>query len=241
MEFNDHTRLGEVAAAFPPSMRVFEAHGLDYCCGGQRELGEACSAAGFAPEKVLAEIQLLRSSNVEPVQDWSEASLTELVEHLIATHHVFTRTELVRLAPLMDKVVAVHGAQHPELNIIRTFFIEMAEDLDPHLQKEEQVLFPYLLALDTGDASPSCFGTVANPIHMMQTEHDQIGELLHRIRDLSMDFSLPEDACGSYQSLFMGLADLEADLHQHIHLENNVLFPKGLVMERVQAGDGRTS
>ncbi len=231
MEFTDHTRLGHIAAAFPPSMRVFEAHGLDYCCGGQRELGEACLAAGFLSDKVLEEIQQLRSLSPQLSTDWSEASITALVEHLLATHHVFTRTELARLAPIMDKVARVHGENHPELNAIRTFFIEMSDDLGPHLMKEEQVLFPYMLALDAGQTAPSCFGTVANPIRAMLGEHDQVGELLHRIRDLSRDFALPEGACGSYQSLFMGLADLEADLHEHIHLENNVLFPKAVALE----------
>ncbi len=231
IEFTNHTRLGQIAAAFPPSMRVFEAHGLDYCCGGQRELGEACAAAGFAADKVLEELQQLRSSHSAATKDWSAASITELVEHLLATHHEFTRTELARLAPLMDKVARVHGENHPELNAIRTFFIEISDDLGPHLMKEEQVLFPYMLALDAGQTAPSCFGTVANPIRAMLAEHDLVGELLHRIRDLSRDFALPEGACGSYQSLFMGLADLEADLHQHIHLENNVLFPKAVALE----------
>ena len=231
IEFTNHTRLGQIAAVFPPSMRVLEAHGLDYCCGGQRELGEACAAAGFAADKVLEELQQLRSSHSAATKDWSAASITELVEHLLATHHEFTRTELARLAPLMDKVARVHGENHPELNAIRTFFIEISDDLGPHLMKEEQVLFPYMLALDAGQTAPSCFGTVANPIRAMLAEHDLVGELLHRIRDLSRDFSLPEGACGSYQSLFMGLADLEADLHQHIHLENNVLFPKAVALE----------
>ncbi len=231
MEFTDHTRLGQIATAFPASMRIFEAHGLDYCCGGQRELGEASAAAGVAPGKVLEEIQQLRSISLEAPKDWSKGSLTELVEYLVATHHVFTRTELARLAPLMDKVARVHGENHPELNAIRLFFIELSNDLGPHLMKEEQVLFPYMLDLDAGKTSASCFGTVANPIRAMLGEHDLVGELLHRIRDLSRDFALPAEACGSYQSLFMGLADLEADLHQHIHLENNVLFPKAVALE----------
>jgi len=231
MEFNDQSRLGQIATAFPPSMRVFEAHGLDFCCGGQRELGEACAAAGFSPAKVLEEIKQLRLSSLETPKDWSEGSLTDLIEYLLATHHVFTRTELARLTPLMDKVARVHGENHPELNAIRLFFIELSNDLGPHLMKEEQVLFPYILDLDAGKVSASCFGTVANPIRAMLGEHDQVGELLHRIRDLSMDYALPEGACGSYQSLFMGLADLEADLHQHIHLENNVLFPKAVALE----------
>jgi regulator of cell morphogenesis and NO signaling len=231
MAFTVRTPLGEIAAAFPPSMRVFEAHGLDYCCGGHRQLGEACEASGYAPEKVLAELEELSAARTGGGRDWREATVTEVVEYLLATHHVFTRTELARLTPLMAKVAGVHGERHPELLAIRQCFQALAADLMPHLMKEEQVLFPYLLALDGGRPGASCFGTVANPIRAMEHEHDDVGELLHRIRDLSRDFALPEGACASYQSLFMGLADLEADLHQHIHLENNVLFPKALSLE----------
>jgi len=235
MEFTTRTRLGEIATAFPASMRIFEAHGLDYCCGGRRELGEACAASGLAPEKVLEDLEILKEAGNVASRDWRGASLTELVEHLLATHHVFTRNELARLMPLMTKVAGVHGERHPELMQIREYFKEIHNDLLPHLMKEEQVLFPYLLALDAGRPAAGCFGTVAHPIRAMEYEHDQVGELLHRIRDISRDFDLPEDACGSYRSLFMGLADLEADLHQHIHLENNVLFAKALEAEAAKA------
>jgi regulator of cell morphogenesis and NO signaling len=236
MAFTPQTRLGDIAAALPASMRVFEAVGLDYCCGGQRSLGDACAALGLAPEPLLAKISELEAGPTEAAKDWRDASVTELVEHLLATHHVFTRSELSRLAPLMDKVARVHGELHPELLEIRALFVEMYNDLGPHIMKEEQVLFPYLLALDAGQAMGSCFGTVANPIRAMEFEHDAVGEILRRIRGLSKDFTLPEGACGSYQSLFMGLADLEADLHQHIHLENNLLFRKALALEEAKAG-----
>ncbi|MFN8010928.1 MAG: iron-sulfur cluster repair di-iron protein [Holophagaceae bacterium] len=235
MDVTARTPLGEIAAAFPPAMRVFEAHGLDYCCGGHRQLGEACEASGLAPAKVLAELEALRAARTGEERDWRQATATEVVEYLLATHHVFTRTELARLTPLMTKVAGVHGERHPELLAIHQCFQALAADLMPHLMKEEQVLFPYILALDGGRAAAGCFGTVANPIRAMEHEHDDVGELLHRIRDLSRDFALPEGACGSYQSLFMGLADLEADLHQHIHLENNVLFPKALSLEGAPA------
>lgn len=235
MDFTARTPLGEIAAAFPPSMRVFEAHGLDYCCGGRRTLGEACEAAGLGPAKLLDELGELAAAGTGADRDWREASATEVVEHLLATHHVFTRTELARLAPLMTKVAGVHGERHPELLVIRQCFQALAADLMPHLMKEEQVLFPYLLALDGGRPAAGCFGTVAHPIRAMEHEHDEVGELLHRIRDLSRDFALPEGACASYRSLFMGLADLEADLHLHIHLENNVLFPKAMELEGARA------
>lgn len=236
MDFSVCTPLGDIAAAYPPSMRIFEAYGLDYCCGGRRELGEACAAAGVAAGKVLEDLADLESTKAGAGRNWREATATELVEHLLATHHVFTRTELARLMPLMTRVAGVHGERHPELMTIRASFQAIYNDLGPHLMKEEQVLFPYILALDAGRATGGCFGTVANPIRAMEHEHDGVGELLYRIRDLSRDFDLPDDACGSWRSLFMGLADLEADLHQHIHLENNVLFPKALELEAARAG-----
>ena len=225
MDFTARTPLGEIAAAFPPAMRVFEAHGLDYCCGGHRHLGEACEASGLAPAKVLEELAELRAARTGEERDWRQATATEVVEYLLATHHVFTRTELARLTPLMTKVAGVHGERHPELLAIRQCFQALAADLMPHLMKEEQVLFPYILALDGGRAAAGCFGTVANPIRAMEHEHDDVGELLHRIRDLSRDFALPEGACGTWTALYSGLAEFVGDLEEHVRLENEVLFP----------------
>lgn len=232
MPFTLDTPLGDIASAFPASTRVFEARGLDYCCGGRRPLREAASAAGVAGERILEDLEALASAGVAPGRDWRAASAGELIDHLLATHHAFTRAELARLLPLMTKVAGEHGERHPELLIIRTSLKALAEDLEPHLRKEEQVLFPYIRALEEGRQAEPRFGTVANPIRAMEHEHDVVGgELLFRIRDVSRDFALPSDACASHRSLFEGLIGLEADLHEHIHLENNVLFPKALALE----------
>ncbi|MGA2079255.1 MAG: DUF542 domain-containing protein [Holophaga sp.] len=226
--FNEHTLLGQIAAVFPPSMRIFEAHGLDYWCGGQRPLGEACAGAGCPPGEVVGAIQELRLKDVTVYRDWTGDSLADLAAHLLTTHHAHARTELERLAPLMEQVTQV---PNPELSDLRVHFTELRSHLESHLMHEEQIVFPYLLAMEAGEVPATCFGTVANPIRTMQEEHDQVGRLMRRMRDLSSDFTAPEGACESRRRLFKGLADLEADLRQHLHLENNVLFPKAEALE----------
>ncbi len=159
-----------------------------------------------------------------------------LVEHIISTHHVFTRYELARLARLIEKVVSVHGMRHGELFQVQEIFLRLYDDLAPHLVKEENVLFPYIIemakALRSGSHCESpCFGTVQNPARMMSVEHEAAGELLSLLRKVTSNYSVPADACISYQTLYRALADFESDLHQHIHLENNILFPRAIQME----------
>jgi regulator of cell morphogenesis and NO signaling len=162
---------------------------------------------------------------------WTFVSLTELVNHILSVHHSFTRREFARLSPLMDRVINVHGLKHPELFEIEKCFRELAADLESHMLKEEKVLFPYLLSLDRRKKISSPFGFLESPIKVMESEHETAGDLLSRIRSLSKDFEIPAEVCGSYRSLYVGLLELEADLHHHIHLENNILFPKALKTE----------
>lgn len=232
MSYTLDTPLGEIASAFPASTRVFEARGLDYCCGGQRPLREAAAAAGVAPEKVLDDLADLEAARIDAGPDWRRATAGQLIDHLVEVHHAYTRAEMARLMPLMTKVAGEHGERHPELLLIRATVQDLFHDLGPHLMKEERVLFPYIRALEEGRAAAGGFGSVANPIHAMEHEHDLVsGDLLLRIRDVSRDFALPGGADPVWASLYDGLAALEADLHQHIHLENNVLFPKALALE----------
>jgi regulator of cell morphogenesis and NO signaling len=154
----------------------------------------------------------------------------------VAKHHVFTRDELARLDALLSKVCSVHGQNHPELTRIRSLFQDLNRDLIPHMQKEEMVLFPYIEQMDeavsAGRPAPvPFFGTVQNPIHMMMMEHDAAGEILKEIRQISGGFTVPEDGCISYETLYKALDALEQDLHQHIHLENNILFPRAVELE----------
>jgi regulator of cell morphogenesis and NO signaling len=162
--------------------------------------------------------------------------MERLVDHIVATHHAYVKSELPRLAVLAQKVVNRHGATMAELKEIQSALSNLDGELSAHLAKEEAILFPYIVALDragvAGTAKPSgCFGTVANPIAMMTQEHDAAGTLMARMRNLSGNFTTPEDACPTFHAFYDGLREFEQDLHQHIHLENNILFPRAIELE----------
>jgi regulator of cell morphogenesis and NO signaling len=225
----------ELAVEIPNATRVFEKFGIDYCCGGKKSLDEACSAAELPVDEVL---KALEASAAPPAAEFAlpSGSLAELIDHIVKTHHKFTREEIVRLKALLEKVCSVHGKNHPELLAIRETFFGLAQELSLHMMKEENVLFPYITRMEEAVTQndpvlPAPFGTVQNPVRMMMQEHDGAGEALRGIREASHEFSVPEDACISYQTLYQALPAFEADLHQHIHLENNILFPRAIEME----------
>jgi regulator of cell morphogenesis and NO signaling len=228
----------EVALENPQATRLFEQLGIDYCCGGNKPLEEACAAANLAVDEVLTRLEAQPYMPGQTAgKDWQTESLTALVEHIIGTHHVFVRTEAPRLSALLEKVCGVHGANHPELRRVRELFSDLAEELGTHLMKEERILFPYIVGIEQqrsqGGAAPaSCFGSVQNPIRMMMFEHDNAGQALRELRRVTNDYAVPGDACISYQTLYRALQEFEADLHQHIHLENNILFPRTLALEQ---------
>jgi regulator of cell morphogenesis and NO signaling len=229
--------VGEIAAEMPSATREFEKLGIDYCCGGNRTLVQACSEANISVDETLARLEKsLASSATEAGQDWQNLLLADLIGHITATHHVFVREESARIQALAAKVVGVHGKNHPELTQVQQIFAALAEELRVHLMKEEQMLFPYISLMEesflAGDPiPPATFGTVANPVRMMTQEHDDAAYALRSLRATTGNYTLPEDACISYRTLYQALQDFEADLHQHIHLENNVLFPRAVAME----------
>ena len=234
MSFNPRVKIGDMVLEVPASMRVFEDLNIDYCCGGHRSLTEACALAGQPVAEVILRLEALQAGATAPTNPkvWVEAPLTELVAHIEATHHTFTRDELARVAPLMEKVARVHGENHRELARLQQCFQAMQADLLPHLEKEEQILFPFIRGMGrTMESCEACFGTVANPVRAMQAEHEAVGDILREIRILTQDFTPPADACGSYRSLLMGLQQLEADLHLHIYLESHILFPRAVALE----------
>ena len=230
--------IGELATEVPGATRLFEKLGIDYCCGGGNSLEAACSSAGLSLEEVTLSLEHSKELAKQPntSKDWRQERLSALISHIVTTHHTFTRGELTRLNALFEKVCSVHGQNHPELLSIYKSFRTLSQELTLHMQKEEQVLFPYIvrmeeqvLAHSTMPRSP--FGTVKNPVRMMTMEHDQAGDLLAQIRTGSSDFTVPADGCSSFRSLYQSLVALEQDLHQHIHLENNLLFPRAIEME----------
>ena len=240
---NSETTVREIALEMPQSTRLFEKLKIDYCCGGNQPLAEACASAGTDVDTVMEMLgEVTRSTSpAEAALDFQNASLPDLITHIVETHHVFTKSEMDRLQMLADKVLAAHGANHPELIHLAELIKTLCDDLKPHMFKEEQVLFPYIVALagaaEQNQAIPFApFGTVNNPIRMMMMEHDTAGEILRKLRALTSDYKVPADACISYQTLYQALEHFESDLHQHIHLENNLLFPKASDFEKALNG-----
>lgn len=221
--------LGELVVDNPAAARVLERFGLDYCCHGDRTLTDACEAAGVDAGVVAAELAAAPSSDTP---SWSTLDAPALARDIVDTHHRYLHEELPLVDALAEKVLTVHGERHPELAEVRRLVAALRVDLEPHLLKEERILFPAIQAL-AGGHTEFPFGTVANPIRMMGVEHDRAGELLAELRTVTVDYAVPADACASYRSLYERLAALEADTHLHIHKENNVLFPAALRLSEV--------
>jgi regulator of cell morphogenesis and NO signaling len=226
----------EIALEQPHSIRVFERLGIDYCCGGRRPLAEACNERNIPVDVVLAALDAAAGANEVASVDWSKGPMGQLITHIVATHHAFVKRELPRLATLAEKVVSRHGDTQAHLPALQRALAQLDKELTQHLAKEENILFPFIAGLEaaqtSGSTQPSsCFGTVANPIAMMTREHDAAGGLLAEMDRLSEHFTTPAGACPTYHAFYDGLKEFEQDLHQHIHLENNILFPRAIEME----------
>ena len=221
---------GEWVTERPSRSRVFERFGIDYCCGGKRPLDAACSEAGHDLNDVLAALHESDACSAgEQDVDWSQAKMADLVDHIVSTHHAYLRGELGRLAEMGAKVAAGHGDRHPELVTCQDVFTPLRAELSSHMDKEEQILFPMIKALEGAEsvAEFHC-GSIENPIAAMEDEHDSAGRALSKLRTLTHDYELPDEACNTYRVWLDGLRELEADMHRHIHKENSILFPKAI-------------
>jgi len=214
--------VGELVAERPGRSRVFQSFQIDFCCQGNRTLAEACARKEVDLATV---IELIKAEEAAPAGagiNPAELAPAELIAHIVGKHHGFLRQELPRLHAMARRVAEVHGPRTPSLVEVHEVFTGLFRELDSHLQKEEQILFPAILALsERGGAAPPLDG----PIACMMHEHDDAGEALRRLRELTHGYEPPAGACNTYRALFDGLEDLEEDLHLHIHLENSVLFP----------------
>ncbi len=225
----------EIALEMPITTRVFEEFKIDYCCHGNTLFDEACRNVGAEPEVVMEKLDGVIETLGDREHDWvADASLGELIDHIVDAHHVFTRDEMGQLTPLMAKVATRHGDHYDYLLRLKELFALLVDDLGPHMMKEEMVLFPYVKKLESQHMSAAIppFGTVQNPVRMMRIEHEAVGDILKEMRAITNDYTLPEGACPSFTALYHRLAHLEADLHQHIHLENNILFPRAVELEQ---------
>jgi len=207
--------IGQIAAETPASVRVFERYGIDYCCGGRVAFDEACRGRGLDAEAVRAEIER-EASVAENQTDWTKAPVNDLINHILEKHHVYLKTNLPLIEAKIAKVMQAHGEKVPA---IAGVFGAMKEELDSHMMKEEMILFPMIRSTGRGSMGP---------IRVMLAEHDSAGDALAALRSLTSGYAVPEGACNTWRSLYFELAELERDLHRHIHLENNVLFPRVL-------------
>lgn len=228
--------VGELVRESPNRARVFDAFYVDYCCGGKVSLAEACRRKNVDEADVVEALKKLDATPDEAnLVDVDAMGLTELVDHIEQVHHAYLREELPRLERMTEKVARVHGDKNPKLQETRDAFVALQAELEPHMQKEEHILFPLIRNLDsTGNSAstlPLQAPVAANPIRQMEFEHDQAGESLAILRESTEGFTPPDWACNTYRAMLDSLARLEADMHQHIHKENNVLFPKTLERE----------
>lgn len=230
--------LGEIATKDLRKAEVFKKYGLDFCCGGKKTVKEACAEKGIDVTIVEKELQnadkAISDMRPLPYNDWS---MSFLADYIVNTHHSYVKKILPDLEAYADKVARVHGKQHPELLEINQLVKDVCNELAPHMIKEESILFPFIKQLDTNDSSAAfqqhhAFKSVESPIDMMEHEHEIVGRKMEEIRELSKNYTVPDDGCASYSFLFKSLDEFEKDLHIHVHLENNILFPKALAKEK---------
>lgn len=226
-------KIGDLVAEDYRKATVFKKFGLDFCCGGGHTITEACRRHGLDEQEVIDALIALERQGGESASEEQTWSLTRLADHIEETHHHYVRERIPVISEFSQKVARVHGNANPETIEIARLFDELARELSMHMRKEELLLFPYIRNLEagTGFESPA-FGTVANPIRMMEHEHDVAGNLCKDISRLSGGYEPPAHACNTYRVLYAMLDEFEQDLHRHVHLENNVLFPKALKLEQ---------
>jgi regulator of cell morphogenesis and NO signaling len=221
MNIELESKIGKIATEHPLATRVFARHGIDFCCGGGKPLGRVCEELGLDPKLVLGEIEREIARPAGDQIRWDEAPLDDLIRHILDEYHVPLKEELPRLEAMSRKVLEVHRDKRPEmLPELLTVFLGLEEELEQHMAKEEQILFPMILRGQGAMAG--------GPISVMEHEHDSAGRALRRLRELTDDYEVPAEACNTWRALWHGLAALEESLHQHIHLENNILFPRTL-------------
>jgi regulator of cell morphogenesis and NO signaling len=236
------TTLADLVTQRPELAAELERRSLDYCCGGHRTLADACARRGLDPDELVVELASISPGQPAP-ENWASFSVVELVDHLETTHHAYLHEELPRLDFLAARVLGAHRDRHPELVDVERTFHALRADLEPHLAKEERVLFPMIRELAAATASSPCgqvpafhCGTLRNPISVMMAEHDVAGSLLLELRACAGGYEVPDDACASYRALYVGIQELEADTHLHIHKENNLLFPAVVALEDRRRG-----
>lgn len=235
MRTEQHRTIGDIVAADYRAAAVFERYGLDFCCGGKQTLEEACRQPAVDAAALMRELEALEAVP-SGGDDAAALPVDQLADHIVSTHHAYVRSAIPILEAHTSKIAAVHGSRSPELPEVASLVAAIAEEMLHHMTKEEQVLFPYIKALVRAERSGAPrpfmpFGTVQNPIRMMELEHQSAGDEMRAIRELTRNYEVPDFACATYRACLLELQEFETDLHRHVHLENNVLFPRALEIE----------
>jgi regulator of cell morphogenesis and NO signaling len=224
--------IGKIVARDYRKAVVFKSFGLDFCCGGAIKVETAAEENNLDIAEIISALEEI-DERFEPTENYNEWPLSALIDHIVSKHHNYVRTTIEQLTPMLTKVEMVHGTWRPELSEVKSSFLTLADELLQHMQKEEMILFPAIkkLALGSNDSSASPFGSVSNPINMMEHEHDIAGDLMKKINSLTDNYTIPKGACATFTVVYKTLKEFEDDLFTHIHLENNILFPKAIELE----------
>lgn len=233
MVITAETPVRDIAVETPDAVPVLEQFGIDFCCGGKHTLAEACAQRGHDVAAVLEKLESREQAPGTPETDWQTAPLRDLIAYIVREHHGFARQQLALASELAARVEDRHGAAHPEVRQVRERLAGIGAELTHHFSCEESVLFPYIEQMDLGQTpvAQAVFGSVQQPVARMMMDHNHTGDELRALREITGNFHPPADACTTYRTLYRALEDLERDLHRHIHLENNILFPRALQME----------
>lgn len=239
MSIDRDMTVSQIATAWPATIRVFQEHGLDFCCGGNVPLAEACAAEAIDADALLAELRAARSTDAD-TRNWGEAPLGELIEHIQRRYHEPLRVELPRLAAMLHKVADRHGERLPAtLPPLEVTFERLRRELLHHMHTEDRLVFPAIAALEAGDArgvESKLWTSIGEPIQAMEEEHEAAAAALESMREITNGYRPPDDACPTFRGLYHGLAELERDMHVHVHLENNILFPRAARLARESTG-----
>ena len=234
MRITTESTVADIATHAPATIRIFQRHHIDFCCGGRVPLASVCAERALDPAALVAELEAAAAPQAD-VPSWADVTLTSLVSHIQRRYHEHLREELPRLEAMVDKVVSRHGDHLPDVLLpLQRTFVALRTELLEHMQREDLVLFPFIVSLETGRPLPTRNGAawIEAPIAAMEAEHEQAGTALRTLRDLTNDYTPPEWACPTFRGLYYGLSQLEADMHVHVHLENHILFPRAEKLAR---------
>lgn len=231
MKITAQTIIGDLVAQDYRTASVFKKEGIDFCCSGNRSIEEACSKKGIDSSSVLKTLEAVMTESSHQNTDYKSWPLDLLADYVEKKHHRYVKDKIVEIVPYLTKVASVHGSNHPELLEVLELFTGCAAELTAHMQKEEQILFPFVSAMVAGTGAKPAFGSVQNPIRVMMDEHTAEGERFRKIAALTNNYQAPSDACNTYRVTYALLKEFEDDLQLHIHLENNILFPQAVLLE----------